>query len=101
MVTSLPLPKPDFPEIFSILNYAVIIYLHQLRSRLTYIEKKIQGQCLNKIVGYFSPIVGNSVGRQVAPQCYQDPGIFLLSTILTSLTVIKNVGSGCLPLQSQ
>ena len=49
METSLLLPKPDFPEILSILNYAVIIYLHQLRSRLTYIEKKTQRQCLNKI----------------------------------------------------
>ena len=49
METSLLLPKSDFPEILSILNYAVIIYLHQLSSRLTYIEKKTQRQCLNKI----------------------------------------------------
>ena len=91
METSLPLPKPDFPEIVSILTYAVIICLHQLRSRFTYIEKKIAGQCLNKIEGYLSRTVGNSVGRQVAPHlpacyyldisyCFHKCGVRLLTT---------------------
>ena len=98
METSLPLPKPNFPEIFSILNYAVIIYLYQLRRRFTYIEKKIQGQCLNKIEGYFSPTVGNSMGKAGSPTvlsgprhlpafyslnvsyCYQKGGVQLLGT---------------------